>query len=563
MLERTTGQEPQRSSSIARPVRYRRLKRFFIILASLVSLTPLIIMTVVSYNQDRKALNAEIKFTVAQMLSNTKRTLEFVIEERRSSMSLILRERSYDELGSRTGLASAFHNLKKSFGGFIDLGLIDVDGTQKTYTGPYDLKGKNYRNQEWFHAVNLRGVYVSDVFMGHRNFPHFIIAVKNESEKGDFFILRATIDMANLDRQIHSVDYSRSFDAFIINREGILQTASPTYGDMFKKCPLEVPSYSGGREVIDEYEINGETVILGHSYIEGSPFILMVTNNQKSSLTTWMSSRPDLMWFLVITTILVLTANTLSALYMVNKMRQADQHRAKAFHNIEYTNKMATIGRMAAGVAHEINNPLAIINEKAGLLKDMVTFSNDYPHKEKLLRSIESIIGSVSRCSVVTHRLLGFGRRMEPRSEAIDLTIIINEVLGFLQKEAEHRDLLVDMHSSESSKIVHTDRGQLQQVFLNILNNAFAAVEDGGKIDISIGEPTDGKIAVAIQDNGSGISEENLKNIFEPFFSTKGEFGTGLGLSITYDIVEKIGGDIEVDSHKGEGTRFTIILPVN
>jgi two-component system NtrC family sensor kinase len=107
---------------------------------------------------------------------------------------------------------------------------------------------------------------------------------------------------------------------------------------------------------------------------------------------------------------------------------------------------------------------------------------------------------------------------------------------------------------------INSDRGLLQQVFLNILSNAFAAVDDGGQIDVSM-RREDNKVAVTIKDNGSGIPKENLQRIFEPFFSTKSEYGTGLGLSITFGIVEKLGGRIDVQSQVGQGTSFTVRLP--
>ena len=106
-----------------------------------------------------------------------------------------------------------------------------------------------------------------------------------------------------------------------------------------------------------------------------------------------------------------------------------------------------------------------------------------------------------------------------------------------------------------------SDRGQLQQVFLNIINNAFAAVEDHGRIEIGIRDAGEGKLAVWISDNGVGIPEEHLSRIFDPFFTTKKGAGTGLGLSITYGIVQKLGGEITVQSRVGEGTRFTVTLP--
>jgi two-component system NtrC family sensor kinase len=136
-------------------------------------------------------------------------------------------------------------------------------------------------------------------------------------------------------------------------------------------------------------------------------------------------------------------------------------------------------------------------------------------------------------------------------------------VLGFLGKEANYRNISVQFHIEPGVPTINSDRGQLQQVFLNIINNAFAAVRDGGRVDLFIERVQQDGVAVRIKDDGHGISHENLERIFEPFFTTKKEYGTGLGLSITYGIVEKLGGRITVESEVGKGTCFTVTLPVS
>ncbi|UCD16360.1 MAG: cache domain-containing protein, partial [Candidatus Zixiibacteriota bacterium] len=206
----------------ARFPRYRRLRRNTVVITSLVALIPLVILTTINYLQDQEAYRAENRFAISRMLSNTKRTLEFVIEERRSVLSLIINEHPHEELSSDEALAATLRNLKNSFGGFVDLGLIDSSGYQSHYVGPYELKGRNYRDQASFHEVYLRGAYVSDVFMGYRNFPHFVIAFKREKEGENFYILRATLDMELLNQQIYSLDLDRQTDAFIVNQNGIL-----------------------------------------------------------------------------------------------------------------------------------------------------------------------------------------------------------------------------------------------------------------------------------------------------------------------------------------------------
>ncbi len=542
--------------------RYRRLRRKMVAVTSVVALAPLVILTIINYLQDREAYRVEARFAVSRILSNTKRTLEFVVEERRSALALVISEQSYRELSSDTALAVTLQNLKNSFGGFVDLGMINSKGRQEFYTGPYSLKDRNYQDQTWFHEVVLRGSYVSDVFMGHRNFPHFVVAVKQERGLDGFFILRATIDMELINRHLQSLNLDRNTDAFIINRQGVLQTESIFYGPVLEKASLKVPTGSQSREIIEEYKEDGRWITSGYAYIEGTPFILMAFRRLDNPFLHWVGHRSDVIWFLLVSAALILGVILYSSSQMARQLREADLRRARAFHNIEYTNKMATIGRMAAGVAHEINNPMAIINEKAGLLHDLVGFSDDFPQKDKTLGLVDSILRSVDRCSKVTHRLLGFARRMEIRKESISLIDLVKEVAGFQRTEAVHRNIEINFDLADDLPPIESDRGQLQQVFLNIITNAFAAVDDGGRVEV-VGRARDaGSVAITISDNGSGISEENLAHIFEPFFSTKGEFGTGLGLSITRDIVEKLGGKIEVESELGKGTRFTVILPL-
>jgi len=249
---------------------------------------------------------------------------------------------------------------------------------------------------------------------------------------------------------------------------------------------------------------------------------------------------------------------------LVTKIYYADLRRAALIHKVEHTNKLASIGRLAAGVAHEINNPLAIINETAGLIKDIFTFSDQYKEDKKLLSLIDSILKQVDRCRTITHRLLGFARHIDVKIEEVDLQTLLEEVLSFLEKEAQYRDIHVNITKTQEIPLIQSDRSKLQQIFLNIINNAFAAVKKGGHIDITLDYLKEkDMVKVAIKDDGIGISPENLKKIFDPFFSTKkDQGGTGLGLSITYGLVKKLKGEIQVESQVGKGTTFFIFLPV-
>jgi two-component system, NtrC family, sensor kinase len=214
-------------------------------------------------------------------------------------------------------------------------------------------------------------------------------------------------------------------------------------------------------------------------------------------------------------------------------------------------------------VAHEINNPLAIINEKAGLIKDLMSLRKEYAADDKLLGLADSVLASVERCANITKRLLSFARHMDVKLQPLDVEEILREVLGFLGKEAEYRSIAVHVTVDPDVPKIESDRGRLQEIFLNLFNNALAALGDGGRLDVSARRPDAQSITVSVRDTGCGIPPADLRRIFEPFFSTKTERGgTGLGLSITYGLVQEIGGDISVESQVGQGTEFTIRLPL-
>jgi signal transduction histidine kinase len=226
--------------------------------------------------------------------------------------------------------------------------------------------------------------------------------------------------------------------------------------------------------------------------------------------------------------------------------------------------KLAMLGTFAAGVAHEINNPLAIINEKAGLMKDILEMSENCKHKTRFLNLLDAIFESVNRCRRVTHRILGFARKTEVSIEIFDINDMIKHSTVFLEKEILYKNIRLELNLKENLPEVRSDKGQFQQVFLNIIKNAIDAVENGGLVAVSTDIKDESMVKVSIKDNGHGISGEDLKHMFEPFFTTKetGK-GTGLGLSITYGIVKNLGGNILVESEVNKGTTFIVEIPTN
>lgn len=545
--------------------RYTSLKIRIVLIDVLLSMVPLFIVITISYFWFQKILKDDFHKQLQWEIQNTKQTMEFFVDERLSALRFITSSYTFEQLSDQKLLTEIFNKFKREFGGLVDFGIIDSTGIQRSYSGPYNLAGKDYSKQEWFQEVIIRSYYVSDVFMGYRKNPHFAIAIKSEATgKGTFWILRATINIDTLQKYVNTVNLRSNDDIFIINREGILQTPSKFHGDVLEKytAHMTIPRQE---ILIQELQTSGDDCkICGFATIKHSPWILVTVIRSTPYARIPSIFRNELFFITMGSILLGIIFTIVMANTVVNRIKLSDQDREKAVGQSEHASKMASIGRLAAGVAHEINNPLAIINEKAGLMKDILEVSGNIPdNKDKFLSLISGIAESVNRCRTITHRLLGFSRRMEISQDAIDMNDAIQEVIGFLEKEMLYRNIRLELNLQENLPKVITDKGQVQQVFLNIINNAIDALKQNGHINVTTYAKDDKFIGVAIKDNGSGIQKENLKHIFEPFYSTKekGE-GTGLGLSISYGIVQKLGGTILVESEINKGTTFSVELPL-
>ncbi len=542
---------------------FRRIWKWAVLLTAGVTLFPLIFITAIDFDYTRKSIESEILLRTSRVVSNAKRNISFFLSERKAALDFIVLDNSIEELRDPLVLAGILKNIREGFGGFEDLGVIDAKGRQVGYVGPHQLAGKDYSGQEWFGKIRQRGFHIGEVSLGFRGVPHLSMAVRRDLPDGSHYFLRATIDTRFFNEHLATLAMSGKSDAFIIDRGGVIQTPTRYHGKIFEKIDMTVPAYDPKTRVRKGFGPTGEELIVGYAYIPDSPFILMILKHKGDQMAYWHQTRMRLLWFLGFSVSIILVAIFGFATYLVNNMYLADKRRLMTLHEMEYSSKLATIGRLAAGVAHEINNPLAIINEKAGLIKDLFTFGQRYKEDPKINGLVDSVLSSVQRCGTITKRLLGFARHMDPKMASVKLVEVIHEVLGFFGKEAEYRSIAVTVSARETLPEFLSDRGKLQQILLNIINNAFAAMADGGRLDISTGLKDAETVAVTIADNGCGMSEAALKQLYEPFFTTRTEVGgTGLGMSITYSLVKEIGGAIHVTSAVAEGTTFTITLPL-
>jgi two-component system NtrC family sensor kinase len=543
------------------PEIYRLLRKRIIVLMIVITVIPLFSMVMINSHQYQHALRQQIVNPLLVLVNKSKHSMELFLGERLSVISFIGSEHSFEELADEGNLNRIFRVMKQEFGGFVDLGLIDENGVQVSYVGPYDLKGRNYSEQPWFHEVRSRGAYISDVFMGFRRFPHISMAVQRGIEGGKPWTLRATIDTHTIDELIASMRLDANSDGFLVNKDGVLQTATRNYGGVQDHFSVGLPPFSSEPNCIETTDSLGREVLVAYAYFQNSPFILVVVKPRGELFRAWSTLKSEIFYVFIAGVLIILLVVFKLTDSLIRRLQESDERREAAFREIEHTHKLSSIGRLAAGVAHEINNPMAIINEKAGLMKDLIELDSGFKDKDKFLGLTDAIINSVERCRSITHRLLGFARRMEPHIENLDINEVVRETVGFVEKEAHYRNLDLRLQLGDNLPEIASDRGQLQQVFLNLLSNAFAAVEDRGTITICTCDCGD-VLSVSVEDNGCGMSEETLNRFYEPFFSTKKKgHGTGLGMFITYGIIKRLGGRIEAKSKEGQGTTITVHLP--
>lgn len=550
---------------------YPKIWYISICLLTVTSLAPLILATLIHYKLIQRSVDSELVLRAERLASNAKRSVVFFIDERLDALTFTINEVGYDNLSRKRQLKEVLNNLKLGFGGITDLSVIDSSGHQVAYAGPYDLEGKSYKDQPWFIRAIGTEFFVSEVFTGYRDAPHMIIAVRSKKNDGSAFLLRATLDTERLMQVLTSHKPSVHTDIFLMNHRGELQTPSARFGQILTRVPLAVPDYSPKTKVSKIPTGSGsgeETITNGYSYIvtdkAQTPFILMVLKEKEGVMRSWLDLGRNFNWIIGISSVIIVVIIALLSSFLVNRLYLADRTKAQTMLQMEQSQQLASIGQLAAGVAHEINNPLALINETAGYMKDVYSFAQASIDQDEIMEHIDSILEATERCGTITRQLLGFVRQFDIKIREIELDRMIDNVLTFHKKEAEYRDIIITTSYPDKPILMKTDSGKLQQILVNLVTNAFHALDDSGCLNISADVIESHQVQIVIKDTGCGIPEHNIEKIQEPFFSTKQEDGgSGLGLSITYGLVKKLKGSIHVESTEGVGTVFTISLPVN
>jgi two-component system NtrC family sensor kinase len=505
---------------------------------------------------ERKAL--ELQRTVVE---NHAYAIESHLEQLLSMLQLLANTSNLTELTDQGKLGDVFENLNQASNrAFEDLGIIGPGGDHLAYIGPYELLDRNYRTTDWFKQVMTEGAYISDVFLGYRQVPHCIIAVKSAAE-GSPWILRGTIDSQQFDALVHTSALGETGDVFIVNRDGTYQTTSRT-GQVLTSSEIVNPAHFQG--VKDKkIQQNGTDKIQVKTWINGDNWLL-VAQQDANAVRAPVNKAIAAGAVIVLIAIVLITVTTFAATrHLTNQIDKANARREEMFKAFMRSAKLASIGELATGLAHEINNPLAIISADQTNICDIISdMDADLEGLQKIDESLQRCKRQVERCKNITTKMLQFGRKRETEIEPTDLAKSLQEIVNLMDRQAKVRDVELTLEAENHLPSLLIDAIELEQVIVNLITNSFQALPAGGHIKL-VARLDGNEMIIEVVDNGCGIEAEALERIFEPFYTTKpvGE-GTGLGLSVCYGIVQSWGGKIEAESEPNQGTTIRIRVPV-
>lgn len=575
---------------------YKSLTRNMVLTMIMVSLMPLILVSGAIGYWFETSYRSKVIAHLKELVQKHEQTIDLFLNEKLSYIRLMANSFSYEQLSDETFLQNKLSLLQQAYGGiFVDLGVVNEQGKQVAYAGMFKLENADYSGADWFKKAMQRPYCISDVFLGLRRQPHFIITVKQKWKEQDW-ILRATVDFHSFNELVENIRVGETGSAFILNREGELQTRvrhdqayskdlvlsllsgetkmKPVISSVLAWPDQEVSlaqplpsSHSGNNShILAGYAAGHEMdIVYVMAPLKNGEWVLTFQQNFDDAFRDLYDARKVVALVVLIGGLAIFFTAFVLSHKTVRHIRRADSEKEMMNEQVIETGKMASIGELAAGIAHEINNPVAVMVEEAGWLDDLLEEEDfrDSKNLSEFQRALHQIRVQGVRCREITHKLLSFARKTDPHVREIQINELVTEVVEISEQKARYSSIKINRYFSPDLPIIHASPTELQQVLLNLINNAVDAIGTrGGNIDICT-KNEEGQVVISVTDTGEGIPQAILGRIFDPFFTTKpvGK-GTGLGLSICYGIVNKMGGSISVSSAVGIGTAFNVRIPV-
>ena len=561
---------------------YASLTRNMVLVIMLVSFTPLILITgLIGYCFDTY-YREKVMQNLFELVEKHQQHINSFLNERLSDILFIADSRSYDELSNQKFLHDELTILQNVHPGvFVDLGVLNSAGVQVAYAGKFKLLNANYLTTDWFREAFKKESYISDVFLGIRHEPHFLICIRKRVGDREW-LFRATVNFAAFNSVVKEIRIGETGSAFIVNSLGALQSspgiklltnvarllkmtswAGAASGGESETAASRAPAVEmtpNGNGVTGVLRNRAGNIIFILMPLKHGEWTLVYQQDGNDAFSQIDRARAIALVILFSGCLAIVLVTLLVSRGMVSRIEKAELEKELMNRQVIEAGKLASIGELAAGVAHEINNPVAVMVEEAGWMEDLI--DDEEVNVDEFKRCLKQINIQGKRCKEITRKLLSFARKTDPVARPVQLNDVIGEILDICRQRLKNGQITIESELNQDLPLISASPSEMQQVFVNLINNAIDATGEGGTIKIR-SRIEEGDAVIDIADDGQGIPGDILDRIFDPFFTTKpvGK-GTGLGLSICYGIVKKLGGNILVDSAIGVGTTFHVHIPL-
>lgn len=537
---------------------FSTMRRNYFIRLTMIYVLPLFLLISYFFYQYNELMSKSRELHLQSIAESKSRLLDIYLIERVNNVINAIENPELKYPIDSLTLNKILNDLKKQSDAFIDIGYFGTTSIQKLYSGPLSqLINKDYKNEVWFQNLNKseKKYIITDIYLGLRKAPHFTIGVKKRIN-GSNYIFRISCDPQKIYYYMTSTEKAKDVNILIINQEGIYQLVPSSLAE-----PMRLSPYKPQKEKtlgVSEYDYNGTNGKYAFSWLNEVNWAV-ITIEKPESVKIFLNQQITL----IIASSAVIVLLMLIIFFRSKNIVEIEKERILVRLQLEQASKLATVGELASGIAHEIGNPLNIIANEVGLMQDYIDPKFGYNLKiDELESHFKKINTAIYRIKDINKKLLTFVRQRDETETLVNLNELIDDILsGFFERELNIDNIEIKRKFNPNIPNILTSSNQLRQVIINLINNAHDAIKSNGEISITTDYDSN-NIILIIEDNGCGMTQEQLTKIFLPFYTTKpvGK-GTGLGLSVSYSIIKNIGGNIEIESQPNIGTKFKIYIP--
>jgi len=533
---------------------FRRLWNTTVLTLLAAAFIPFFFIGAVIYTYTTVLLKQQTLVMLENAVQQQKTAIDQFFDARIQALQLISGNLSAERLSQPDVLTGVLQSLSTRAPYFVDLSIIDHHGRHLAYTGPFDLMSRNYQNSDWYMRIMTRKVFVSDLFLGFRNIPHAVIAVKSAPDQGGW-ILRGTLNAAYVDAIAGRIAQVQKGDAFLINKNGIYQTTPKKEGGIMTSSGIHDPVRHQGVAI---EELNGRLRL--SAWLDTVDWISVVEIDKKDAFAAIYRLRSLVIYIFVLSAIMMFLAVLLTTNYLITRLESKRRRLQHLDEQLRHASRVATAAGLYKGAFARVKDGLSNIDVAAGLIGEAL---NKTPAVVDGAPEFQNSVQQIQEQTQATRRIIDACMRFDayahPVIADIRIDVLLNDLIELNDWEIRHKQVNVIRKLPPDDVVIRSDPAAVRHVLQCLLQNALEAVDAAGEITLAPAVEEDG-IRIIVADSGPGIAPADQERIFEALFTTQSGHA-GLGLAVARSIVEKLGGELTVDGRPGKGAAFTLYLP--